>query len=340
MKVKKDAIAALLAFRNENAFMSLYMKNMHKVADAILGYDDGSTDGSASNFVENGGILVSRLENREGGQGASLEIREHLLSEGRRMGFSSFIILDCDEVIISKSYEALREKITTLSAGDKIVMKWVMSDSSGTGYLNERSVWSPRDKDFAFKDAPGVEYPKNRRFVHFSRTPSVPNYDVNFRILDFEESFVLHFQFLNWELGQIKQCWYRMHEVLKLGRSYRSVNETYAFTKERQDPAFINRFDPSLSIDFSQHQARNFDPKKSWFYNDIVSMVQNMSKFRVRNIDVWHLEIMQTLYQSRFGTSHSYSHLANYLEISRLRFIHLTYLARVFWSKVKDSKNG
>lgn len=342
MKTLSSSIAALLAFRNEEIFMETYMLHMSKFADIILGFDDDSSDNSRDIFLRNGGILVPKLFGRDSGQGATLDIREQLLLEGRKKGYSKFIVLDCDEVIIAKKPEVLKSKIAELGDGSKLLMKWIMSDQSGKRYLNEQSVWSPKDKDFAFSDCPNMEYPKDRKFVHFSRTPSCRVSDPHHVIVDSEDSFVLHLQFLNWELGQIKQCWYRLREVLHLGRSFTTVNETYKFTKEKPDESLSTPFACGTMVDFSESEARSFPVAESWYFRDIKVMLQRTRKFRVRNIDIWHLDIMQELYFDTYGTGHSFSYIASYLERWYLRGVHFVYLIKIATSRRKKviKRNG
>ena len=51
-------VIALLMFRNEEANIPTFMRNVLPFVDEILGYDDNSTDESASLFLKNGGILI------------------------------------------------------------------------------------------------------------------------------------------------------------------------------------------------------------------------------------------------------------------------------------------
>jgi hypothetical protein len=183
-------------------------------------------------------------------------------------------------------------------------------------------------------------YPRNRRFVHFSRTPIDVASEQHNVYIDFQEAFVLHLQFLNWDLGQIKQCWYRLHEVLKLGRSYRAVNRTYEFTKEFPRDSLITNFSPNLKLDFTNHDALKYDARNSWYFKDIELKLQNTSSFKVCNIDIWHFETMQKLYQMQFGKEHSFSFFVEFIETFRLRFVHLIYLMREFSSTLKAKKYG
>ena len=332
-------IAALLAFRNEEVFMETYMFHMFKLADIILGFDDESTDNSRDIFLRNGGVLIPNIFGRIGGQGATLDIREHLLHEGRRRGYSKFIVLDCDEVIITSKPEILKSQIAELKSGSKLIMKWIMSDQSGTGYLNERSVWSPKDKDFAFADCPNMSYPTDRKFVHFSRTPLCQVSDSPHLFVEPHDAFVLHFQFLNWELGQIKQCWYRLHEVLNLGRSSKVVNQTYQFTKEPPDHSLISPFADGILVDFSASAARLFPVNESWYFYDIEAKLRRTKPFRVRNIDIWHLKVMQELYFEVYGRKHSFSLIANHIERWQLRWFHFVYIIRSTTFKCKKTIN-
>lgn len=340
MTPAKQKIAALLVFRNEELFLQPFMSNMNKIADIVLGYDDGSSDSSKQIFLQSGGVLIDEITGRISGQGATLELREYLLSEGRKRGFSKFIVLDCDEIFVFRDQAYLRNVISGLKSCETLVMKWVMADNSGTGYLNEKSVWSPREKDFAFSDCAHRAYPHDRKFVHFARTPTCKIHSSKKTFLDFSDAFVLHLQFLNWDLGQIKQCWYRLYEAVHLGRSYKVVNRTYSFTKELPIKSLTLPFPSELKLDFSKSEVRHYNPRLSWYFQDICNTLHTVPKRRVRNLDIWHLRVLVEAYKEIYGRRHSFSRAIDLTESSRFRIIHLKYLLRVFFLKIRAYWNG
>jgi glycosyltransferase involved in cell wall biosynthesis len=311
------------------------MTYMQKVADAILGYDDGSTDESKNIFLALGGNLLPLIANRTSGQGATLELREYLLSEGRKLGYKYFIVLDCDEIVIESQPSLVRREILSLSPGEKLVMNWVMLHPDGKSYLSKPSVWKPNDKDFAFRDASNLIYPKGSKFVHFSRTPSAESGELKLRRIPFCDAFTLHFQFFNWELGQIKQCWYRLNEVVTFKHSYKKVNLSYLFTKEFPNAELSTSFDDSLKIDFSSHPASKTQIESSWYFQDILGQLNYLPRTKVNNIDIWFLPQMKTVFCERYGKEHKFMRTVECIEKNKLRIRHVIFILQSFQKRNK-----
>jgi hypothetical protein len=321
-------LISLLAFRNEEIFLPIYLECMSKIVDVMLGYDDGSTDNSRSIFEEKGGTLIEipHLKSKEG-RGATREIREQLLLQGRALGGSHFIVLDSDEFFCGSDPVSIRDTILALKQSQKLRCDWVMLSGSGTKYLNRKSVWKPGLKDFAFADDKVMTYPNNS-FVHFSRTPisefSHPSLDI-----PFHQFSVLHLQFLNWELGQIKQCWYRLKECVEYNRNYAVVNKTYDFTKEIPNNGFKSNFPDSYltclnALNFES--IIRFNPKESWYFNSLTRLLASTRRFKTVNLDIWFLEDMKFLHSQIYGREHKKSILVNHLNKLKLRILHVKYI--------------
>jgi hypothetical protein len=302
--VSNYKIVALLPFRNEELFLPIYLKQMEGIADLILGYDDGSSDQSATIFRENGGVIVNLdVSTATEGRGATKSIRDNLLDYGRKIGGTHFIVLDADEFFVCKSKEDLRSLILSLKPKQKLLCEWIMLASNARSYRNRHSVWAPRPKDFIFCDSPLLSYPDNS-FVHFARTPQFPNETYNDH--EFHSDFaVIHIQFVNWSLGQVKQCWYRLQETLVLGKDFRMVNEKYSFSKEKEETYNVS---PLKDVFLSQIKNLDFTPilnadvSLSWYYKEVENFVYTSPRRKIQDLDIWFLQETIMFFLTRFGT--------------------------------------
>lgn len=326
--MSKPLIVSLLAFRNEEIFLPTYLSSMKQVADVMLGYDDGSSDNSSSIFRSNGGTLIEiPLLLGSHGRGATKEVREYLLTKGREFGGTHFIVLDADEFFGGFDPKGVRDLILKLEPSQKMRCYWVIASGNGSTYLNENSVWKPGLKDFAFADDPRMSYPNNS-FVHFSRTPvcenGTPPLDV-----PFNQYSVLHLQFLNWKLGQIKQCWYRIQESVVLGKNYSRVNNSYQFTKEAPIEKVQTRFPKSFEKNLNNFDFDSiiyFPIIDSWYFRDISRILRKTKRRRIINLDIWFLEEMRNLYFEIYGRHHKHSRFVEHVNRMMLRAIHVRFL--------------
>lgn len=334
----KPKLISLLAFRNEEIFLPIYLESMSKIVDVMLGYDDGSTDNSRSIFEKKGGLLVDipSLKLKEG-RGATREIREHLLLEGRSLGGSHFVVLDTDEFFCGQDPLVVRNAILELRPSQKLRCNWVMISGDGTKYLNKKSVWKPGLKDFAFADEKTLSYPDNS-FVHFSRTP-ISEVSPSSTDIPFHKFSVLHLQFLNWELGQTKQCWYRLQECQIHRRNYTQVNSTYHFTKEFPSSALQTSLPKSYLISLRGLNFKSileFRPKDSWYFKNMLQLLNTTKRYKTVNLDIWFLEDMKYLYLKLYGRTHRASSLVNHMNTFTLRILHVRFIIWAFFSSVKS----
>lgn len=339
--INEGRIIALLAFRNEAIFLPIFMTRIRGIVDEVLGYDDSSSDSSRKIFESYGGRIIENIPSKKTGIGATKEIRTLLLEEGRRRGGTHFVVLDADEIFVGSDNEKIRKRILQLKQAEKLICDWVMLGSSIGSFLNEKSVWQKRGKDFAFADSITLKYP-NDPFVHFARTPINPEVENDFS--KSEPNFaVLHLQFVNWELGQIKQCWYRLQETIRLRRNYTKVNQRYSFTKEVQSPEVLQFFPIQIkqeldSLNFSE--ILTFPVSKSWYYNDIQDLIHSLPNWRIRNLDIWFLPIMRTLYINRFGKEHYFSRQLDFFNSQYLRMIHIAFQTRMMFKRMKKGSQA
>lgn len=321
-------LVALITFRNEALFLPSFMERITPLVDVVLGYNDGSSDSSEEIFVKYGGTLLeSPKKVKPTGQGATRQIRNELLEKGRCIGGTHFIVLDADELILYDNRLEVRDLIFNLRPKEKLLCQWIMMSSDGKGYRNSKSVWQPRLKDFVFADHFELSYPQNN-FVHFARTPQY----INESFSDHRSTAafsVIHLQFMNWKLGQVKQCWYRIKETVDFKRNYTTVNRTYQFTREEESPDNISRFDfhqlrRLSSLEFSSITSAVITD--SWYFQDFACMVERASRFTIQNLDVWYLEELRALFKERFGIEPVHSGFIDALNKWRWRFFHLHYV--------------
>jgi hypothetical protein len=306
------------------------MKQMEGIADLILGYDDGSSDQSAKIFREYGGVIInSEVPTAIQGRGATKDIRDYLLDYGRKIGGTHFIVLDADEFFVCKSKEEIRSLILSLRPQQKLLCEWIMLASNTNGYRNQHSVWAPRPKDFIFCDSPLLSYPDNS-FVHFARTPQFPN--ETYSDHEFHSDFaVIHLQFVNWSLGQVKQCWYRLQETLVLGKDFRMVNEKYSFTKEKEE---VSNVSPLRDVFLAQIKNLDFKPiliadiSLSWYYREVKNFVNTTPRRKIQNLDIWYLQETVKLFLNRFGTKPKNSIFYDKLNLWNLRINHFLFICK------------
>jgi hypothetical protein len=217
-------LIALLPFKNEEWILPTYLSSVASVVDAIVAFDDGSTDGSRRLIEEAGGrvvanrdVVTSNWSDNDAGRRAAL------LRIGRELGGTHFISLDADEALTTPCRRNLREAVSRLRPGERVAMQWVTLWRSPFQYRRDGSVWSDLFKDFAFADRDDLE------FMGVARTAG-PNRDDEWVRLGAAQGAVMHYQFVPWERCQAKQAWYRCSELISApDRSY-AINRMFAMT--------------------------------------------------------------------------------------------------------------
>jgi hypothetical protein len=312
------------------------MLQLKGIVDLVLGYNDVSEDNSEEIFLNMGGVLLESEMSKPSGSGATSEIRNQLLKRGRELGGTHFVVLDADEFFCGIEKREIRKLILNLEIGEKLFCNWIMLGSSQGDFCNDFSVWSPKLKDFAFADDPSLNYPTNQ-FVHFARTPEGGSELVGQKI-KFEDFGVLHLQFLNYNLGQVKQCWYRYKEVVDLNRNVTLVNRRYQFTREQFTKQRLSKLPENYlvtlqSLDFSRILEAPIE--SSWYFHDLRKRIRLNKWWQVHTIDIWFLKDMSDFYQEIFHKDYQTHYILTLRDKYTLRWQHLKFILRTLLNKLQ-----
>ena len=228
-------VVGLVAFRNEAHVLRTCLESLTAAVDTVVGLDDGSWDGSGEIFTDIVGyppMKVSEPGIRPWSEGGEKDLRDALLSAGRRVGGTHFVMLDADECLTKNIGPPLRQALASLLPGQSLALPWIICWKSRTQMRSDPGTWQSPYKDFAFADMQSLEYP-NHLLQHLPRTPVLePNQR---RFLPRDVGGVIHFQFAFWETTQIKQAWYRCVDWMEQEKDARRINRTYRVAEDTPD---------------------------------------------------------------------------------------------------------
>ena len=221
-------IIALVPFKNEEWILPTYLSNVLPIVDEVIAIDDNSTDNSRK-IMEDAGVKLVEYKKQEDLKAGWYEwsIRQELLRHGREAGGTHFVCLDADETFTTNFLPNARNIIESLKPGQKLSMQWLALWKSYTHYRHDSTVWSNNWKDFIVADdgISGFDY----GFIGVGRTNG-PN-ENTWMQLNAEHGAVLHYQFSLYNNFQLKQCLYRIQELIHLGQSScGSINQKYSIT--------------------------------------------------------------------------------------------------------------
>ncbi|MEO1173920.1 MAG: glycosyltransferase, partial [Myxococcota bacterium] len=225
-------VVGLVPMRNEADKIEFCLRSLAPFTDAIVVFDDDSSDASVE-IVEGlaGDCNVEAIVRNRSWDYDETHYRQRLLDAGREIGGTHFICIDADEAFTSNLLEAnaLREQLLQRAPGEKLAFAWIQLWRSLTDYRHDNSVWTDNYKVFAFADDGHSNY--HAQEFHLLRAPSsltgqtlqIPGYDCG----------LMHFQFVNWSNLLAKQAWYRCLERIKQpNKSVEAINALYAPSKD------------------------------------------------------------------------------------------------------------
>lgn len=278
-------IIALLPVKNESWVLPTYISSMKKIADEIIALDDDSEDNSVQILRDNNIQVLASLNNDKIINMS--QKRMILLDEGRKRGGTHFIWLDADESFDTNFLKYGKKIIEDLLPGQKIKMRWITLWKS----INKErvdGVWSRNFKDVIVCDK--SDYNFEDKNLSEGRTQG-PNQ--NYIELDDNVGVILHFQFIDFEVAQIKQAWYRCIE----------------FIQNKINPRFINNI---YSITEDSNRIKLVDIKKDWFENIIIPKIsinryaiylnqifKMFDKYGVQyfeSLDVWYIKELKDVF--------------------------------------------
>lgn len=291
-------IIALLPFKNEAHNLFAYMKNMSKLADLIIGFDDNSSDNSLEIFKDLGGLPLTFDLKNNFSRGGQYKIRNALLNKGRELGGTHFIILDADEVFNETFTDVGRNYIQKLKPGEVLQLLWISCYPDMSHYVSGDSPWTPRYHDFIFCDSKQLYYPKSG--LHFGRIPVFSGRRMQ---VDSNIGVVLHKQFIFKEDFELKQCLYRMHEFLEGKSNAFAINHTYSITRQGFNDV------KSLPHNWQSKEGFFSSSISSWRKDELRSMLNSYGVRKFRNLDIWESDFTLSIWRENFKTKNPKVHL-------------------------------
>lgn len=166
-------IVGLMAVRNEAQIISNALQALALYTDEIVVLDDASTDNTVEvvKSLQNQCHIAQIIE-KENWYRDEPGDKNKLLTVGRAIGGTHFIMIDADEIFTANLLKnnLLRNKILALKPGDKLTVTWINLWRSPDDYRYDSSVWSGGEVDAIFCDDGQCAY--NSAFIHTPRTPS------------------------------------------------------------------------------------------------------------------------------------------------------------------------
>jgi len=288
-------VIALLPFKNEEKFLKSYVASVKPVVDQIIAIDDNSSDNGAQILLDAGATVILNNSFKEKSGWAELGIREKLLELGREAGGTHFVCLDADEAFTMPFVSRGRQIMSKMQPGNKLLMQWLAMWKSVDHYKHDHSVWSNNYKDFVFCDDGKVTYPNV--WMHTPRTPGPTNEQTN---LQLQPKFgaIMHFQFSEFDNFQMKQCFLRAAELIRLGREHaQSINQKYAITLD--DPnTRVKAIEPDWYIDPMPNMTNELN---SWRKGAILAYFDEHGIEFFEPLQIWHMDFLKREFVSRTG---------------------------------------
>jgi glycosyltransferase involved in cell wall biosynthesis len=282
---------ALLPFKNEEHILPLYLKNVLPIVDEVIAIDDNSTDNSVQ-VLESSSNKVKIYSNEEKIKSgwAEFNIRQRLLELGRQAGGTHFICLDADETFTTNFLSVADKVINKLQPGQKLALQWIALWKCTDHYKNDNTVWSNNYKDFIIFDNPSLKH--DYAFLGVGRTPGINNDDTWIK-LNPKYGAVLHYQFSHWKNFQLKQAWYRMSELIKMGPGNEgSINQKYSITLDNQT-SHVSKCPDEWLKDIPKYDIDHIPA--SWHLEKIKGWFKEYGKDYFKNLDIWHINEISSL---------------------------------------------
>lgn len=180
-------IVGLVPVRNEESIIEICLRALSLFTDAIVVLDDCSIDNTI-NVIRSikKDCNIEKIITKEKWYRDEPGDRNKLLSAGRAIGGTHFLVIDSDEIFTSNLLEdnKLRNEILKLAPGDKLCLTWINLWRSVDYFRYDNSVWSCSTADCIFCDDGKCFYKSD--FIHTSRSPNNLKGKVRSLILDLD----------------------------------------------------------------------------------------------------------------------------------------------------------
>ncbi len=282
-------IIALVPFKNEEWVLPAYAASMKRIADSIIGLDDGSSDASAAILKEAGAVIYSYPE--ASGEVNMSKRRNFLLEKGREHGGTHFIWLDADEIFSERFLAHGKTEMEKMKPGEKISLPWITLWKDAKHHRID-SVWKDLRKDVIVCDDPSLSF--DDRFLSEARTPGPSDRMIS---LDSDAGVILHFQFIAWERTQAKQAWYRCRELIEGGRSARRINNMYSISLD--SPKVETEAVPDAWLEHAALPERLPDSK--WHTEAVIAWFDRYGILFFEPLQIWHVPELRAAFLERVG---------------------------------------
>lgn len=282
-------IISLMPIKNEAWILDFSLRQLNEISDVVLLLDDKCSDNSIEIAKKYDKCVVIRFEEKEDYTNMSKK-RNILLTEGRKLGGTHFIMLDADECFNYSFQNRIRSLLESMKPGQSLLMPWVLIFSDNSNLVTDKKLTI--EKDFIYCDDKKSVYPE--RSLSEGRTPGEPG---NYIKLKEAEDSVFHFQYYNEKRTQLKQIWYRCNELIEGKRSAYRINGSYLFTKNiyprnktKIEDIFLNG-----NIQFIKNSETDEVLK------EIVKLFDLHGITFFEKLDIWFLKETESIFISRVG---------------------------------------
>lgn len=282
-------IIVLMPIRNESWILDTSLRNLSQWADHIIVADQMSDDSSRNICMEFKKVLVINNEKK----GHSNIVRWMLLDKARELyGNNNFLIcIDADEMVGQGGLT--KKHIETYAPGQTFNLPWIQLWKSTDHYRTDGD-WGALKKTCAFIDDGKMNYERSVVINdHTARTPisSLPTIDLSLPLL--------HFEYVAFNTSQIKQAWYRCHELIIGKKSARHINMTYMVTLDTADVETKNV--PKNWYDGVELPKISDCPESSWRLQEIYSWFKIYDITFFEPLDIWHIHELRKEFRKRVG---------------------------------------
>ena len=288
-KPRRSKIIGLVTVRNEEQIIAQCLKALARFTDAIVVLDDASDDSTVAIIKSlRGECNVAKIITKDTWHRDEPGDRNLLLTMGRKLNGTHFIVLDADEMFTAnlQHNNLLRNQVLALNPGDSICLAWICLWRSVLNYRYDNSVWSNNYKPFIFADDAQSVYCSD--FIHTGRTPA--GLKGQQHIIRGYNYGVLHFQFVNWSNLLIKQAWYRcLERIRQPNKPCTDINQLYAPSKDETDLG-LREAPFKWFCDYEFFDASVFALPDQWRRQQILAWFGQYGQDYFRELDIWDID--------------------------------------------------
>jgi glycosyltransferase involved in cell wall biosynthesis len=202
---------------------------------------------------------------------------------------------DADELVSPPMARAAIERRADLVPGTVIECQYLHLWGGFDRYRVNSWKYGPHLKPLAVLDDRRLDYDRSRpQSIH---EPRVPNQGAR-GTETFDELHVLHLQWLLERRMQMRQAWYRCHELMD-GRAAATINENYALTLP--DAGVRTAPLPAEWTEGLTFPDLAVDQQASWTERDVVSWLDERGVDYFEPLEIWHIPRLREEFVRRTG---------------------------------------